>query len=512
MTDTGVIDKNNSQNWTTCQREVMEKILDAKKRGITKFGLYGGGGVGKTFIASVIIEKLIGSTCQEALILAPTNSAVKSLKRSFTGSQNTCKISFKTIHSALGIIPDPEESGTLEFKNSKYTVNWNCAIVFVDEASMVNRDLTNKILEQAKRDKVFLIASGDRSQLFPVKEDFSLLMDSMEETFTLTTIIRQSYSNPISTVIKHCRDAVEQEVERFDPRNEFWESMLTDKGFGYRVYYEEGEGISQIVKDYAKTYSQNRFDYVKLGTFTNKKCKIHNDYIRKLLWGEFAKIEYIPGDLVQCKKPVIKTLTNSVSEDLRQNTVMTIGTECIVRSVEPIEREFKELILGDSAESKYNTIIYKGWRLSVQDNDPLDEKVGAPLIEIEVIDDTERARYLGNKDRLRQECKDYYQETNRNVWFRFYNHEDIFDQFTHAYCITIHTSQGKTYNTMGLDIADICNYAPNHEFRNRLIYTGASRAKENLIIIQTDNNEILILSNNFLSLGETLSFLLCLVY
>lgn len=481
--------KNDPKNWTPCQVEALERVLNAKSRGIKRFGLYGGGGVGKTFIASAIIQKLQEGK-GEALIIAPTNSAVKSIRRSFADSFITCKLTFKTIHSALGIQPNFDDDGTMRFKSQKDISDWQCSVVFVDEASMVSKELTNGILEQVKRSGAFLIASGDRPQLPPVNEETSSLMDSMEETYTLTTIVRQAHDNPISSVIKHCRDAVESVADKFDPRNEYWESILNDRKFGYHVFYDEDKGIRQVIRAYAKkSYPLHQFDYVKLGAYTNRKCKIHNDYIRQQLWGAFAsETEYIPGDLVLCKAPVCEDRIDPITGKTRRYTLMTTGTECIVNKVEPIIKEYRELILNYEIDGtrptkyEYITHTYKGWRLDITDNDPLDENCEVNVT-VEVLDYIERSRFLGNRNRLREECKDYLNKTRKNVWFRFYAHEEIFHQFVHSYCITIHSTQGKTFNTMALDLADICNYAPNNDIRNRLIYVGASRAKENLIII-----------------------------
>jgi superfamily II DNA or RNA helicase len=93
------LDKGIRLNWQ--QEEIVEFIINAM-RGRNRFiGCYGTAGTGKTFTAKYAVESIKRAGLAKNIgVLAPTNSACKTLKKAFDGQSN-----IQTIASALGLAP-----------------------------------------------------------------------------------------------------------------------------------------------------------------------------------------------------------------------------------------------------------------------------------------------------------------------------------------------------------------------------------------------------------------------
>ena len=67
------------------------------------------------------------------------------------------------------------------------------------------------------------------------------------------------------------------------------------------------------------------------------------------------------------------------------------------------------------------------------------------------------------------------------LWeFYYYQIIDMFADISYGYCITVHKSQGSTYNNVFVDVSNIVQYNDN-QIKNCL-YTAITRASNNLEI------------------------------
>lgn len=69
------------------------------------------------------------------------------------------------------------------------------------------------------------------------------------------------------------------------------------------------------------------------------------------------------------------------------------------------------------------------------------------------------------------------------MWRHWWALHGTFAKIAYNYAITAHKSQGSTYENCMLILWNI-NANPNYEERNRITYTGATRARNKLYIIQ----------------------------
>jgi superfamily I DNA/RNA helicase len=58
---------------------------------------------------------------------------------------------------------------------------------------------------------------------------------------------------------------------------------------------------------------------------------------------------------------------------------------------------------------------------------------------------------------------------------------DIFAKIKYNHALTVHKSQGSTYKTVALNVKDI-SFNPNEKEKQRLFYTGITRASDLLIL------------------------------
>jgi len=160
------------------QAKVVDTLVDwasDKKQTTTEKSVGGFAGVGKTITIKAIIDKL-DLTDLSIAVASFTGKAVSVLKQKGISRA-------QTLHSLLYNF-DPV---TKEFR---LVPELTCDVIFVDEASMVNRALYNDLLRFKKK----LIWVGDMGQLEPIGDNPNLMA---RPDLVLTKIHRQAALSPI---------------------------------------------------------------------------------------------------------------------------------------------------------------------------------------------------------------------------------------------------------------------------------------------------------------------------
>lgn len=448
---------------TPHQNSIKNQILDAISRGVKRIVVKGSAGVGKTFMVKYLIEEykktqrfgMVGIT-------APTNRAVSVLMEKQPSPPYY--MVFSTIHKALflkrkinektgevSFAPDYNPSKERPFKG--YSLN------IVDESSMLNSELLYHLENPAYSD-VIMIFLGDFRQLPPVGEKTSPIFSRKEqsgkvidvvvggntvkhlvphyEEFELTEIIRQGKGNPIIDL-------------SYDlPRVGLLEDNINEKGEGYS-YTADLQFCIDLVKE-----NEGNVRYL---SWTNEDVNKVNKKIREQIYTTPGKVEL--GESIVFAEPY------QGSKDVYINSQ---------------ELKIDEL---DIKTTKFRPVF----KFTYQDE-------GTHEITIE----EELTYYLINKDVKIIHEDSYYKflEIGKHLrfltqkgltWKAYYGFTEQFARFGYRYAMTVHKSQGGTFDTVIINMKTL-NLNRTQSEKNSLWYTALTRASKRVFIYTPPFNQV----------------------
>jgi exodeoxyribonuclease-5 len=328
-----------------------------------------------------------------------------------------------TIHSLIYYPMTDENTGKIIGWSLKDYLDVD--FIIVDEASMVGKDIWKDLLAY----NVPIICIGDHGQLPPVgSHDFNLMDDP---DFILTEIHRQALDNPIIKL------------------------SMTAREEGYIDYGIYGNGIAKLhwsdprCKKIIHAYDKES-DLIALCGINRTRVQI-NKMIRKK-YG----LSGIPkaGERLIC----LKNNKNVGVMNGQIGTLVAIGN---------IGKRFYDL------QMKMDGLNFDLWLYSLKDAfgkpHSKDAYAESNMLEtkLELGDEIEK--------KMRQEMPDYYMGLDEKRKMRV----DLFD---FGYCVSVHKSQGSEWKRVIM--FDERNMYQSDDDYTRWLYTGITRAKEKLIIIE----------------------------
>jgi exodeoxyribonuclease-5 len=416
--------------------------------------LSGYAGTGKTTVTEDIINHF--KYKKKIVVSAPTHKAKEKIAQ-------VTKQNAETIQALLGLRPNLEltdfnpNKPQFDVRAEERIQYYN--ILIIDEASMLNTVMVDLLEEKAVLNKVKIIYVGDKYQLPPVGEKISKVF-LLKNVVELNEIVRQSNGNPNQYLIELARNDVRDGTDTFlSYINQNLLDMNNEEGF--KVLEKEDYYSSLLEKYYDSEYQQNP-DIVKTIAWTNKAVGSINAYLRKHIIE--SKELVAVGDILMGYKSIIK----EVKYPPFFIPVVKNSVDYIVTNVEIIEQS----ILG---------VNLKGYKVTVKDG----------LLPMFILHrDSYNTFVYEYNDRL-EKAKVYKQ------WKSFYNFkeqvmliENVKDEFgnhvcdkdiDYGYAITVHKSQGSTYENVGVTLSDIKKNGTLQE-RRKLIYVAVSRtSKLNLL-------------------------------
>lgn len=198
-----VIDKYNSTfqieqgfSLTDEQQEAVRMVFDQRISIVTGFG-----GTGKTTLLKAVAD--VGELLGLNVYLMALAGKAKDRIEQATGRENSCY----TIH---GFIKSVKENSTFIDLN-------NIPIIVIDEASMIDIALANRLLMQIKRKNYHIVFVGDPAQLSPVGFGifFHVLVDKVK-TQKLTQVHRQTAQSPIHRMAMKIREGNNYTLQRWN--------------------------------------------------------------------------------------------------------------------------------------------------------------------------------------------------------------------------------------------------------------------------------------------------------
>lgn len=447
------------------QQIAVDGVLLDIENGEKGAAIVGEGGTGKTFSTAELLRISLAQN-KRVLMAAPTNKAVKQLEKAARAAGlDMNRITFSTIHSALGLalMPSSERKHVARTGESILPM---FDIVVLDEGSMVNTIMLENYLlpdlEEALRKtgkKVFVLAMGDLMQLPPVKEKESKIF-SLFKTYELTENQRQLTNEDGSEngILKLCR-SLRQAIEKAGPF--YFNKAPASTNPKATVFLDIPENNLTMVQD--KDFMVeilSRFDLttdleqIRVIAWRNTRLDYINQRIRNKLYGTKAAMFEVDEQVV---------LGAPIKDDQKM-TVLGTDEECKVAAV--------------SESSVWDERSERDWKTICLCLHPIYADVAQVFAHI--IHPDEREDYERRRNQLADDAKKDAGPGRFRKWSLFHEFNDLFNDIRYCYAITAHRAQGSTYDTVIVDVKDMMDN-PRREEAQRLVYVGFSRARHELI-------------------------------
>tara|TARA_R110000772_G_C13310328_1_gene440521 strand:- start:48629 stop:49996 length:1368 start_codon:yes stop_codon:yes gene_type:complete len=443
---------------------VLTEWYNDKTSGKELATLEGWAGTGKTYMTKEFITSL---NLSRVLVSAPTNRAKGVIEKSsgFAG---------KTVHSVLGLQLDLDLSDFNPMNpvfNPKRPPDVNYQLIVIDEASMINKNLYQRLKELAAEKKVKMLFMGDRFQLPPVKERISKVFTDCEYKAVLTEIVRQGKGNPNTKLIELCIKDIQERTDNVDGFIMRESQNITPMGLA------DSKGFI-----YTPTSSFNSVDFLKadrdnLYNNSSKYLAYTNDNISKAINGIRKNVFHIE-DFITIGESLVGYRGISIKRGKVLDTV-------IVNSEDYVVKDIIKSVLQEGMDG-YQILIenfYTKHTKYVNVIDTSNEHTAQTYLEIV------RNLYVTAKKFGRQYWVKYYNFVNNNLamidvkMFIAGKDERIKQKdILYNYGITIHKSQGGTFTNSFVNLSNI-NRCYDNEDRRRLKYVALSRCTNVNIII-----------------------------
>lgn len=502
-------------NWQ--QEEMVEFIINAM-RGRNRFiGCYGTAGTGKTFTAKYAVESIKRAGLAKKIgIVAPTNSACKTIAKMFDGTSNK---DITTIAKALKLRPVPDANGDPQFlapdedlegltdKNGNVIVdasgkhkttivseqlnlpfnekfdnpdeylesNYNYKesglgiydLLLVDEGSMVSKEHWQR-LEDSLPDHAKILILMDQWQLAGVNEKSIYALELIGSNFKeLTKTERYAEDSYIYKVISASLEAVKRKDKSYDIVRQSPKSVTeNNQGHGYFVY-DKQEGLYSFARQIDRMLQSKKWDYTRCVCWRNIEVDRINQTVRKLVVPYAEYLSVVEGELLITTGMVKRFNPLSGKYDKLLYSTATQLVVDIANQAARIDQNGKEWLV---------------WEVIVHDPD----EPYTPKSVVVIIDQYQREAYETKlqyyKDRLSEVSRRFGYKSSQ--WFGAYSELSEFsrlvDPIRHCYAVTGYGVQGGSYDTIYENWSDISGNKKDFDNRNRTNFVAVSRARSRI--------------------------------
>ena len=468
------LDKNSEFQMNKEQRQVAKHILASKDNIITVVGLPG---VGKSTVLDSVrdiadhkVNKIIRLFIKKESFegMAPTASASKTLG-------NAAKIESNTIHNFIG-----KYQGYLEGRGSNESLQalsqtHKNTIIFVDEASLISTNVMHKLTTLQSMLKFKMILVGDTKQLAAIEsgKPFEQIL-SVIKPIELKQIVRQKDQSHKQAIVAASNGKVKETFAIHE--NNFVETK--DLSIDASAVYMQGDqekrantlliSPTRALRDAIN--NQIRLELQEEGSL--KGSEIPFTILRQKdlskADGRFVQ-SYKVGDIFKFNKAYKNNIEKS--EFLRVKKLNSISNSLILA-----KENGKDVLFYLKPNIDYSNkfIVFTEQQLKLQDDLKIiftknNKEFGLMNSETATI------KQINNNNAVLQ----FENNISRTVPLSALKHID------YGYCITVHSSQGKTYaNT----IAAINNHPLLNEQKSWLV--TLSRHKDEIKILTQDKQEL----------------------
>lgn len=432
------------------------------------FILAGYAGTGKTTVIKKILDDYRGGV----VVSAPTHKAKKVII-------NTTGEDGQTLHSLLGLRPDInlDEFNPNDPKFNPIAIpritDFN--FVIIDEASMINQELYDLILEKTKDSRTKVLFMGDSAQIPPVGERESVVFNQNMATnlfHQLTKIERQNDTNPLAFVY----DALRNNLETLDGGFKRVTNM-NEMGEGVVFTVDKMTFRNAVFEKFKSEEFKKNTDFCKVIAWKNDTVKASNKVIRnELFMGKTDIIEV--GDVLMAYR--------SITDETQWHNIIENSADYRV---------------VDKSLLEENSYGIKGFRVKLREDLPKKQFKYQDVFIIDANDHNNLHLYAQLHDFYRDEGK-----LNRNMWKKYYefrrcnllmktidkyingqqreSYDVIVKDLDYGYAITGHKSQGSTYSHVFVMENDInLNWVLKE--RNQIKYVALTRPSLTATVLTT---------------------------
>jgi exodeoxyribonuclease-5 len=420
----------------------------------------GKAGTGKTTIVQEAIAPFVNAG--KKILIAALSHKAKLVLSEKLDNRYPGKIESGSIAGILGKTMDVE---TGEFTDSfsedaKITKH---DIIIIDEASMVNEEAIEMMMEM-KRRSAKLVFLGDRGQLPPIRDlknpyyhgwsktdldSISPVFDS-ENKASLTERVRQGEESPILPFADYYWDNSELETSQQDPVPDgVMKDTLSPKG--NLVFVRSfGHIFEDVVDSFKRGILEQNPNVIKVVTYRNATRTAYNNDIRKAVFGEDVP-QLIENDIIMFQD----------NFDVDSRTKVSNSDEFSIKGVR---------------KTTYNG--FQAYAVTVERGDGTNTDMSFPVLADESkVEFNERVAEMFAKAKQMPPGA-----LRKQMYAQAWGLKKSFANIDYAYAITSHKSQGSTYDSVIVDIQDINSVGPlSAKSKSRSIYTALTRAKTTVI-------------------------------
>jgi hypothetical protein len=285
------------------QQNVYNNLIKFLQSDEKELLLIGYAGTGKTTLITKFINDIINKKMVRRIgLAAPTHKAVGIIKNklfgNLSGATNNTNITkymdILTIHRLLNYQNYIDNDGNNYFAKSLVDTNWDIYdVIVIDECSMLNNQIINDILIEIEKNhnkNLKIIYVGDPVQLPPVNQKISKIFNREIKKCYLEKIIRTN-NNSIMDLSNHHRKWILSGNDNDIPRLELYE--------GDTIIIHENKNVNLWLKNFIdKSKENSNKDNNIILTWTNKKCNLYNDYVRKKIFNKEDLSKYEIGEIL----------------------------------------------------------------------------------------------------------------------------------------------------------------------------------------------------------------------
>ena len=455
----------------------------------------------------------------------------------------TKNINIMTIHRLLNYQSVVNSEGEKVFEKSKVDPIWNMYdLVVIDECSMLSDQIINDIdtiLKDKKNKNVKVLYVGDSAQLPPVNQKNSRIFTKPIRSNVLHNIIRTNntkimeLSNDHRKWIKDQRDVnipqigkyIHDKIKAFRKiHSKFWlndyiknfKNSGEDTGYNNSIiltwtnrkcneyngyvrktifnkenldYYEVGEililnDFHRIIDEDANNTEEDKENNIKdtkdekkyINFYTSEQIKITKIKKCNYNFGEI-KVKSSSNLLLKINE-TIKTKVKEINKLLKEDVQvfkLTINKISELNDPEIKARKYKIYTIHKDSQAVYERMLNQ---IDVIINEIKEKTIGDILPKNNQDNKKDKKNKMSN-----MEICGLYSEVDKKI-NKIYrdilnNVIDCFAKLNYGYCITVHKSQGSTFENVYIDIDDILNNN-NEEETMKCIYTAITRTSNTL--------------------------------